>query len=584
MEEYKRTRSVLTYICFILVANLLLLFMVGANECRADEQYIVDGKFRIVTEEELAQKRVDLVPGLSRDGLILHEIPSSMTGTGQSEMIEYMEPPDYDPHGPTYPLVVAFHGYSQSCKSPAIDSTIDEECAARNWFYLSVTAYHEANFGFLPAQQHVTVAIDFLIDHEGYNIDTDRIYFAGYSMGGGVAASYACRHMHADEGYPVAGLILVSTAYDWTFVYNLNDPAATYWLEQLLGGSPDDVPFAYRQISTMYVEEGTYVTGQSMGQNTRSGMPVYITYARNDPLLYVLYLNTRFINMLNAIGAESMVHYYDEATNPHHWSLLDEEEAFDYIEQFTLADQRNKSECNVLCDRTSKFMCYDIEQEVVDSFSRIDTAASKTENRLTITEASNTSTLGIDRAWLGIDEQETLWIDNEDVSESGQTVNLHPVSAAPTYVVDDTGLLYGNYSHDDVEDVFSVSFTSGAPSNLKASYEEYALALTCTETADIGQKIMVAGAGGDAYDSCLFLVALEQLETKVGIRHILVSPAFPTMYLFFPLDAQGDFRMTPTVPNDASLKGLIFLQQYLTYAPGAGVKAISNMDTLTINE
>ncbi|MFH1999253.1 MAG: hypothetical protein ABIK28_06210 [Planctomycetota bacterium] len=568
---------------FALWGSLLsaLLGPAVASAGTGTDEFIVDGKFRVVTEEELAARRLHFPSGTRRGTLISETIPDQ--GTGYAETIEYQVPSGYSGQSPI-PMIVCWHGYSMTCHSVASMSNIDEECEQRCWFFLSITGAHENNYGFLPAQENCTIAIDHVINTLGYNIDTDRIYMAGLSMGAGAAASYACRHMHSSEGYPIAGLIVVAGSFAWDYVYTQGDPAATTWLPILLNGTPAEKPFAYRQISTLNIFHDTYVKDYSMGQNLAHNMPVFITYAGNDPLPYGVTQNRILTEMLSDLDANTYIDYYDVSFNPHHWLLLDVETAFDYIEDYDLKDQTTNS-VELLIDRSARFYWADVTQFAVDTFTIFDShiTLNTLANTLVVTGITNAIALGVDCDWLGLNQNKNLIIDYRSIDFLEQDLILQPMSSEPTYAVDEDGKLCDNYSYDAVEDSITFEFTE-FPVNeyLKASYEEYNLTLDVPATGNLNEILPIQFSGGDPYDPYLLLIGIYQVETKVGIHHILVSPLFPTIMIFFGLDAQGECYLPPRIPDDPGLVGITGYMQFLTF--DTQIKEKSNMTATLIEE
>lgn len=559
--------------CFVFPAALL---------AQSGMEPIVNGRLKLMTAEDAKDTNVTMHRNtLSGPSYYSAIIPATQTGTGSSESIWYMEPSGYNPGGAAHPLMVCWHGYDHTAYSVISDSFVDEECEERNWIFLSITGVHEFNFGFLKAQQHCTAAIDYLINDLGLNIDVNRIYMAGYSMGATGATSYANRHLSFDEGYPVAGLILVAGAFDLAHAYNLGDPGVKFWLPQLLGGTPLEVPFAYKQISTLTVSAPEYILDESMGQNLRHNMPIYITYAGNDPLTYVPVHNQILINMLSHVGANYMVNYFPFSTNPHHWQLLDVEEAFDYVETYSLGTRETES-IGFLADRTGQFLWADVETDATDTFAVISATADAAANKLTVAQSINTKKLIVDCDWTGLAAADALTVDYESSYTNQQTISLAPI-AEPTYVVDSiTGVLYSGYDYDAPSETISLSAESPIDLEMKASYEVYNLDLTATEFVPYGDLVDINMSGGDPYDSYLYFFAISQVETKVGVKHILVYPFFPTLMVAFNLDAVGTGYMSIRVPNDPLLEGVVIHMQYLTYGPI--LKEISNMVSTTVTQ
>ncbi|MBU0754393.1 MAG: hypothetical protein KJ645_04595 [Planctomycetes bacterium] len=534
-------------------------------------------------EEEAMQESwvsADITPETASQskGLVMVELPGFYMGTGKSEWIEYQIPSSYDPEGDPVPMAICWHGYSQTVKSVSIDSQVDEECEERGWIFLAITGAYQCNFGALIAQQHCTKAIDFMVNYLDLNIDLDRLYMFGYSMGASAAASYSSRHLRgAGDGYPMAGLVLVSGAYDWVHAYYQKDPGVEYWLPFFTGGGPQDYEFEYRQMGTLSVDFGpTYEPMESLGLNFCHGIPMYITYADTDPLPYLVFQNEWFLQMLNDYGATYQLEIAIDPPLPHHWQVLDEDAAFDYIENFTLADQ-NPTELKILADRNENYYWTSVQQEASGAMSYIEAETNAASNALIVSEATNTNTLSVDCNWAGLDDNRAIRVDFTSTSSTAQTLKCQPISMRPTYLVDDFGVLYPYYSYSVIDQEATINFAPAPQESLKASFEEYNLNLSSDETASLLDVVPFTMSGGDAYDPYIMIFSVEQIETQAGLLHTLLINPFPpfAFWLYLGLDGAGEDSLDLMIPYEPDLIGVTIFYQFLTY--DTMIKEVSNL-------
>jgi acetyl esterase/lipase len=554
-----------------------------ASEGCGDE--IVNGKFRLITIEEeramqeaLAAQYHDPSRDDPGDDLPLGYLPPEYTGN-MGEWFQYFVPA-VSPPVDGFPLIVCWHGYGVSCQSVAIDSYIDEECAARDWAFLAITGAYQCNYGCLEAQNNCTKAIQYLIEVMAVPVDTDRIYMAGFSMGGDGAASYASRHPKGCvDGFPVAGLILVAASYDWVHAYYQNDPGVQYWLPYLIGGEPPDYLFEYRQIGCVALTFGhTYIPDETMCQNLGTSMPVFVTYAGNDPLSYSVLQNEIFVQAITDAGANVYLDYKVTAPEPHSWQLLDVPEAFDFVEAYTLEDQ-DPTSLTRLVDRDTISFWADVKQETAGEFSMLRCDADSAANTLTVDEAYNTQSVNVDCTNLGLGSQSNLMVDYSSSSTASQTLLLESIPE-PTYTVDTAGKLYRDATYDPVDQELSIIFQPAATELLKNSYEEYNLTLDTLEFAQLSQSVPYDLSGGEAFDAYLLMFSLDQIEFPIGMHHLLVYPFLPTFWLFSNLDFAGQASFNITVPYDPGLLGVKIYHQFVTY--DNMLKEISNMVQTTI--
>src|SRR5262245_20738920 len=163
--------------------SVVLLFCLPWLSTAASAQAVLQG-----------QRPVAIGPQLHQDVDITITLPD---GTQAIERITYQTPAIQSYPPVLKPLVVAFHGYSQTQNSVHLASQIDEEVGARGWYYQAPLGKNQWDHGTREAQAHVKGAIQWMIDH--FPVDPQRIYGVGFSMGGGFALSYAGLHQDPAE-------------------------------------------------------------------------------------------------------------------------------------------------------------------------------------------------------------------------------------------------------------------------------------------------------------------------------------------------------------------------------------------------
>lgn len=474
----------------ILSIAVMLLFFVTAPWIFAqrDRDVYENGGFRPISEMEKRGSEEREFKKAKEDAdndpnLFIVDLTGVETGTGYPEKYEYRLPDNYH-HSTAHPLMVGWHGYGASFHSVYSASQVDEECNDRDWVFLGFKGYDQCHFGHPIAQKHCSVVIWHLINVKNINIDTKRIYMAGFSMGAHGAASYACRHMSPKyvanmsigdfPSYPVAGLIFVSPVFDLTHIYTMSDPQGQDWIQKLFGfevggGNPlGNAIFRYalKQVSTLCIEGPTYDIDESMGQNLKYSIPVYMTWGANDQQVTYCPMHAGYFrDMMNVIGATHQEYEWttDPEQNEHDWLLLDTlvDPAFDFIEIFSLDDQKTYS-LDILADRDATFYWLEVDQMEPHGFTQISCAADSILNEFTIGTAENVARLRVDVEEVDLkDDQDMVIHYVYKLSGSDQILELKPILNAPLSVTwtffNPKKPQYPFYSYSMVDELLSFS-------------------------------------------------------------------------------------------------------------------------------
>ena len=330
-------------------------------------------------------------------------IPAQLTGTGFTERVFYHEPSAYASGGGPLPLVVAYHGFGASAASVGNQTTIDEHCEARGWFYLSVTGLDDKIFGTPVAQGHVDVAIQWMLDQ--FNIDADRIYMVGFSMGAGVVTNYAARHRDP-EGIMIAAVGSVSGAFDWTTSWNLDSSIHAWMLNTYnFGGSPTAEPFAYQRVSTLHFDPttypplpGTHLPGVAMATNLGS-TPLYVTWDTGDTLTHLPAQSTEFGTLLSTLGGTLDTTPVSGTVDPatglpatHSWAVLDPYELFDFFDGKVV--DRSPANLSVQADIPGRAGWVAVSQNTPDAFTWFE--ATSATGPVALSDVRNAAGLQVD--------------------------------------------------------------------------------------------------------------------------------------------------------------------------------------------
>ena len=120
----------------------------------------------------------------------VYEVTLPNTGTGREEKFLIGVPSA--PLNPA-PLLVVFHGYGEEHTDMVSKTSYFQEAMARGWIVLAPLGAHKYNYAIDYAQENVELALFWAATY--LPLDPDRFYGVGFSMGGGMAASFAARHL-----------------------------------------------------------------------------------------------------------------------------------------------------------------------------------------------------------------------------------------------------------------------------------------------------------------------------------------------------------------------------------------------------
>jgi predicted esterase len=528
-------------------------------------------------------------------------IPAAQGGTGTpvAEIFEYQLPDLYDHQGTPHPMVIGYHGYGSSAQSVALKSTLDEECNARNWVYMAPTGLDDQVFGTSLSQQNTEKAIEYML--ENFNVDPDRLYMVGFSMGAGVCASFASQHRDPD-GLMIAAVGSVCGTYDWTMAYSLAPPTLKTFMENQLhfGGNPATVPFEYQRWSTLHFDPATYppipgtvLPAKSMGVNLGQ-TPTYLTWDTTDPNVSVTKQGPRLVNVLEALGGtlewKTVASTFDPDTSefaPHSWLVLDEADLFDFFDGKVV--DRTPDEFRALVDGNGPVSWLDVTQRVPGHFSALRATAQpavpdETPPVLATWDMDNCSRIDMDVAATTIDGTDPVEVTVLPTDGLAFKLVLRGAACPPVYLLDKAlGTLVPETDHDPLTGELETIVTSGGTLEADAVCEPDWTTIVWTEpkTPAVGAPLDLTIDAPAGTTTAWTLVGFEtQLATLKGL-HLTVEVS-GALLLTLPLDVDGDLFLAGDIPNAPALSGLDLLLQVIGVDAGSQVTTVSNMWILEI--
>ena len=338
------------------------------------------------------------------------------------------------------PLLVGYHGFGVSPLDLTQNTDFDLQCEQRGWFLFapfSIVPIGQASnhFSALPAQTSTACALRWFLEHQA--VDEDRVYGVGFSLGAGLAASFAARHQAgstaASLGDPqFAALALHTGTFDIAHVW-LHEPASRPQIELLYGGTPADRPFEYARCSTVQVGgAGPVPGGVHLAQNL-SHIPLQLWYAPADPLGYLVTQAAAFEGALVANpGAQLAVHPVGGVTT-HTWSTVDAVAACDWLAGHTRVTPLAE---RLIVDRDARYQHLEIERDPGQGFASLSYSVAPHGGSFSLTATQGLARVQTSFEDWGVSAQLPLWVTLEAL-DAGDTLIIGGLQQVPLSVVRD---------------------------------------------------------------------------------------------------------------------------------------------------
>ena len=291
------------------------------------------------------------------------------------DVFSYQIPEGYNNEN-SHPLIVAFHQWGGN-EGSTYYTDFDEQANTRGWIFMSPYGGSVNNYNHQGAQEMVKQEILWLVDH--YNIDLERIYMVGGSMGGAAGMIYANNHLNPLEP-------MVAATASGSGILDCERRAiemdGNNSMIEWFGGNWDEVPFEYHRNSAIYFADST----QSMHYNLQY-TPIYLDFGSVEP--HRIHAEEMYDILL---GYNHNMWIDTDPTAGHGFSVMDEQHVCDWLSEFTLL--RNPSSVYVNLDEPSRAYIFEaINQVDATDFILID--GYQTENGLTIDNYENSDSLVI---------------------------------------------------------------------------------------------------------------------------------------------------------------------------------------------
>jgi len=368
--------------------------------------------------------------GASGGASVIYYIVKMNPGTGFKEKFLVHAPPFQI--GPR-PMLVIFHKYGTSYLDALVNTNFLLEAKARQWNLVCPLGASGVHFSSIESQINTEAALDWMLTHT--NVDRDRIYGIGFSMGGGAVANYAARHLDPTHAMFAAiidhsgGVALKDTYF--------RDPPTNYILDFWFGdGSAGSAePWQMARSSVVNFDPYTYEveTAEDLARNLIH-MNVRVMRASNDPLAYLSQQSEVFDDQMRARGAlaGSMYGYYVLPGNLHTWDLLDETTACQWLDSKSLTMPTSG---NTLADHDGPYFHFTVEQDLGGAFTPFVWSIDSGLNKLTLSNTQNLKRLTLDTLDAGLDPGAALTVSINTTDALPNEVRLLDYASAPSLVL-----------------------------------------------------------------------------------------------------------------------------------------------------
>lgn len=365
-------------------------------------------------------KAVPMGPGV-------YAITLNRTGTGWSERFLVGLPQNSAAFSPA---LVLFHGYGEEPEDLLANTGYFAKAQARGWFVIAPLGAHKFNYSVPYAQRNVERALGWCA--KKLPIDLDRLYAVGFSMGGGMATSYAARHQNPNRGRFAA-------VVNHTGTVSIQD---CYWMTSdkilmesplMFGGSPIDQLFAYQQASTIDIapgNSGVDLDADMLRNLTHLSLKTFA--ASFDPVTFLVNQTQLYADHMTLRGGSANL--YLANASQHSWSTLDETATLNWLDGISLSERGPNKLHSLLADRKGRWYDFNLVQHQTDTFTPLTWFASPASNKLYLVDASNLKRVVAHTSNLGLDPIQPLEIVFGSTDGHPTDIALTGFASAPSQV------------------------------------------------------------------------------------------------------------------------------------------------------
>jgi len=314
------------------------------------------------------------------------------TGTGFTEQAMVSVPNQSQPT----PLLVVFHKWGVSHMDTWVNTSFFQEAHSRGWHVIAPLSASGVHVNSLEGQQNTALAIRWML--QNFNIDPDRIYGVGFSMGGAAVANFAARHLDPTD-FMFAAILDHTGGVSHVDTYNNSGANAQYVFDFWFGdvGAVPVVPAdPWEMVRSSVIDFDPNSLAVDMTSDLARNLThvgVKVSWVTDEPLL-TAYLKTQsavFVDHLTARGGapvQELVTY-----SGHTWDSLDETSVLQFLEPQRL---QIPTGANTLADRPGRYFHFTVEQEAAQAFTPFTWSVDGVLNEVQILNTANLVQVDVD--------------------------------------------------------------------------------------------------------------------------------------------------------------------------------------------
>lgn len=362
-------------------------------------------------------------------------------GTGFSERTWVQEAASTTPR----PLLVVFHRFGVSEVDAIVTTRLFEEARRRQWHVVAPRSWGAIHFSSQLSKIHTRAVLDWATTN--LDVDDQRIYAVGFSMGGGAALNYAATNLGANEPR-FAAVAALTPLLDHEHAYSVEVQTTRDTYDDIFGnGSLNSAdPYLMRRSGLFQLDPlQQVVPGTDLARNL-AHTNVFNLRASSD----IPYLMTQFDAFVAHLAGLPLVsaQHTSLVTNfvGHSWDAFDERLVCDWLRLFQL---QTPTSGNTLADANRAYFHFDVEQDVSTAFSPFSWNLDGANNTFTLSATANLQSLRVRTLAAGLSNTAPLTITLSAADGLADEVILTDLPLAPVQVLRD-GAPTANWMHNSL--------------------------------------------------------------------------------------------------------------------------------------